>query len=265
LREGEAPSRRSSLISAFAECRPVADFHTPPHCPASRKVIFAAGELLSVVRSGLLKLVKFVGGVVFFSVSVIATNAMAAGEPGDQQSSIGLDIRRLGELIFGIKPAKSADDGLSPSIRPTVRARLKRMKPLRYDGAHRNRYVALATSYARQYGVPFALVDAVMRVESRYDFNAFNGGAVGLMQIKPRTARDIGYSGTVSGLYAPETNIRYGVKYLAGAYQRAGGEICGTVMRYQSGYYSRRLNRANLDYCAKVRAIMSSLGAIPEA
>jgi soluble lytic murein transglycosylase-like protein len=206
-----------------------------------------------------LKLVKLVGLVSFCGLSVVATNAMAAGEHGNPSSNFGLDIERLGELILGKKAGDAADEGLAPTITPKVRTRLKRVKPLRYDSTRRSRYVNLAKRYAKLYGVPFSLVDAVMRVESRYQRAAYNGGAVGLMQIKPRTARDIGYSGTVSGLYAPETNIKYGVKYLAGAFQRAEGDICGTIMRYQSGYYARRINGANLAYCAKVQSIMVSL------
>ena len=210
-----------------------------------------------------MKLVKFVGGVIFCVTCVFATHAMAAGEPGDHQSAVGLDIGRLGELILGAKPAEPPEDDLVPSIRPKMRARLKHVKPLRFDPEHRARYVALASRYAKEYGVPFALVDAVMRVESRYKRGAFSGVAVGLMQIRPGTARDIGYTGTVFGLYSPEVNIKYGVKYLAGAYQRARGEICGTIMRYHSGYYARRISRANLDYCAKVQAIMVAVGSAP--
>jgi hypothetical protein len=208
---------------------------------------------------GLLKLVKLVGVVTFCGLNVVATHAMAAGERGHPSSILGLDIERLGELILGKTATDAADDGLAPTIAPKVRTRLKRVKPLRFDPKYRNRYVELAKRYAKQYGVPYALVDGVMRVESRYQRTAYNGGAVGLMQIKPRTARDIGYSGTVSGLYAPETNIEYGVKYLAGAYRRAEGDICGTIMRYQSGYYARHINGANLAYCAKVQSIMVSL------
>ena len=39
------------------------------------------------------------------------------------------------------------------------------------------------------------------------------------MQIKPATARMIGYRGTTKALYDPETNIRWGMQYLAMAHQ----------------------------------------------
>lgn len=105
-------------------------------------------------------------------------------------------------------------------------------------------------------GVPFALAHAVIMVESRYNPRVSNGGALGLMQIKPATARGVGFEGPSSGLYDPETNIRFGMRYLASAYRQANGDLCGTVMRYQSGLYARGMNGANRAYCGKARQFM---------
>ena len=106
-------------------------------------------------------------------------------------------------------------------------------------------------------GVPFALADAVVRIESRYNPRVSNGGAMGLMQIKPATARGVGFAGSATALYHPETNVAYGMKYLAQAYRMSGGDVCGTVMRYQSGTYSKHMSAANRAYCSKARAIMA--------
>ncbi len=74
--------------------------------------------------------------------------------------------------------------------------------------------------------------------ESRYRANAMGrGGASGLMQIKLATARAMGYSGSAAGLLDPETNLTYGVKYLAGAYRTARGNHGRAVGYYASGYY----------------------------
>ena len=74
--------------------------------------------------------------------------------------------------------------------------------------------------------------------ESRYRANAMGrGGASGLMQIKLATARAMGYSGSAAGLLDPDTNLTYGVKYLAGAYRVARGNHGRTVGYYASGYY----------------------------
>ncbi|MBS7697902.1 MULTISPECIES: transglycosylase SLT domain-containing protein [unclassified Chelatococcus] len=164
----------------------------------------------------------------------------------------------MGELVLGAKkPSALIDAHSHPVIGYKGQIRVKAGKPLRYNAAYRDRYTDLIEHYAKENGLPVGLVDAVMRVESRYKRNAFSGVAVGLMQIKPSTARDIGYVGTVAGLYAPDVNIMYGVKYLAGAYRRAGGDTCGTIMRYNSGYYAKRPNATNRDYCAKVKGILA--------
>jgi soluble lytic murein transglycosylase-like protein len=122
----------------------------------------------------------------------------------------------------------------------------------------RGRYRDLIARHAQANGIPFELADAVVRIESRYNPSAHNGGAVGLMQIKPQTARGLGYGGGASGLTNPDTNLRYGMLYLAQAYRMSGGNTCATVMRYQSGHYATRMNGANRSYCSKARTIMAS-------
>ncbi len=122
----------------------------------------------------------------------------------------------------------------------------------------KGRYRDLIARHAAANGIPFSLADAVIRIESRYNPHARNGGAVGLMQIKPQTARGLGYSGGAAGLTNPDTNLRYGMLYLAQAYRMSGGNTCATVMRYQSGHYATRMSGANRSYCSKARTIMAS-------
>jgi soluble lytic murein transglycosylase-like protein len=114
---------------------------------------------------------------------------------------------------------------------------------------------ALVARHAAANGVPFALADAVVRIESRYNPRASNAGNYGLMQIRHQTARGLGYSGSAGGLLDAETNARFGMKYLALAYKLAGGDTCRTVMKYQSGHMTQHMNGANRSYCAKVRTI----------
>lgn len=114
---------------------------------------------------------------------------------------------------------------------------------------------ALVARHAAENGVPFALADAVVRIESRYNPRASNAGNYGLMQIRHQTARGMGYSGSAGGLLDAETNARYAMKYLAQAYRLAGGDTCKTVMKYQSGHMTTRMSGANRTYCAKVRTI----------
>jgi soluble lytic murein transglycosylase-like protein len=91
--------------------------------------------------------------------------------------------------------------------------------------------------HAQQEGVPEALVHRVVIRESRYKPGVVGaGGAMGLMQIKLGTAREMGYTGTAAGLLDPETNLTYAVRYLAGAYRVAGGSADRAVANYARGY-----------------------------
>ena len=93
-------------------------------------------------------------------------------------------------------------------------------------------YTTLVSRYATSYGVPVSLAHAVIGIESNYRPDTRgSAGEIGLMQIKPATARMMGYSGSASGLFDPETNIKYGMKYLGLAHQLGGGTTCGTILQ----------------------------------
>lgn len=118
-------------------------------------------------------------------------------------------------------------------------------------------YDKIIARHAAAHGVPVALAHAVVRVESNYRPNARGkAGEIGLMQIKPATARMMGYSGSAKGLYDPDTNIRYGMKYLAKAHELGGGDTCGTILRYNAGHAAKRMNPTSAAYCAKVKRHM---------
>ncbi len=115
-------------------------------------------------------------------------------------------------------------------------------------------YDTIIARYASTYGVPVSLAHAVIRVESNYRAGAKgSAGEIGLMQIKPATARMMGYSGSAKGLYDPDTNVRYGMKYLAMAHELGGGDTCGTILRYNAGHAARRMNPVSAAYCSKVK------------
>ncbi len=116
---------------------------------------------------------------------------------------------------------------------------------------------SLIHKHASENGIPFKLADAVVRIESRYNSDARNGPYMGLMQIHPSTARSLGYSGDSSGLLDPDTNLRYGIKYLAMAYRLANGDTCGTVMRYQGGHRAVTMTSSAQKYCSKIKMIFA--------
>lgn len=123
----------------------------------------------------------------------------------------------------------------------------------------KSQYAMLIRKAAAKHGVPVKIAKAVVEVESNFNPRARgSAGEVGLMQIKPATARGIGYRGSTRALYDPATNLEWGMKYLAGAHKRAGGDLCGTILRYNAGHYAKRMNPVSRRYCSKVKHILAS-------
>ena len=107
--------------------------------------------------------------------------------------------------------------------------------------------------YARVYDVPPSLIHRVIQRESGYNPRARNGPYYGLMQILPQTARTMGYRGSPSGLLDADTNLKYAVKYLRGAWLVANRNESRAVMWYARGYY----------YEAKRRGMLRETGLRP--
>jgi soluble lytic murein transglycosylase len=82
------------------------------------------------------------------------------------------------------------------------------------------RYSWIIRGHAVHYRLDAALLAAVIESESKFDPNArSSAGAVGLMQLTPRTAEGIaeytgGHNFHLSDLTNPEINVRYGAWYL---------------------------------------------------
>ncbi len=98
-------------------------------------------------------------------------------------------------------------------------------------------FSSLIARYSAAYTVPESLIRRVIRRESGGNPHTVSRGNYGLMQIKLATARGLGYSGGAAGLLDADTNMRYAVKYLAGAWKLSGGSEARAVHYYASGYY----------------------------
>jgi len=105
----------------------------------------------------------------------------------------------------------------------------------------------LIEKYAAIYDVPVDLVHRVVIRESTHNPAARNGPYYGLMQILPQTARGIGYKGTNEGLMDAETNLRWGVKYLRGAWLLSDGDYDTAISWYARGYYYEAKRRGMLE------------------
>jgi Transglycosylase SLT domain len=76
----------------------------------------------------------------------------------------------------------------------------------------------------------------------------------------PPTARMLGHQGNNQDLAIPETNIRLGATYLAGAWKLSKQDICTAVMKYRAGHNETRFSVLSVRYCVRVREHLASLG-----
>lgn len=121
-------------------------------------------------------------------------------------------------------------------------------------------YRAMIEREAKALDVPAKLALAVVQVESGFDAGKKGeDGKVGLFQITPRIARALGYKGSDRDLADPDVNVRWGVKYLAGARKRAGGDLCRTAMKYLGGHYTETQTAVHTAYCGRVREAMARI------
>jgi soluble lytic murein transglycosylase-like protein len=161
-----------------------------------------------------------------------------------------------------VRPLTAAD--LPPS-NPLVGGRLPRISlAFRPDWhAGRSAYRAIVEQEAQAVGLSPGLVDAVMAVESGYNPAVVGfDGEIGLMQILLPTARMMGFAGTAEQLAQPEINIRYGAKYLAGAWQLADGDLCTATMKYRAGLGETRFSYLSVEYCMRVRGHLAAQGEV---
>jgi soluble lytic murein transglycosylase-like protein len=90
------------------------------------------------------------------------------------------------------------------------------------------RVIAVAT----REGLDPALVLAVVEAESGQEANAISPkGAVGLMQVLPETAAEIGYPDAAD----PASNLEAGCRYLAALLESFGGDVELALAAYNAG------------------------------
>ena len=97
--------------------------------------------------------------------------------------------------------------------------------------------------YATHYGVPPELIGALIDVESRWNPKAVsNKGAMGLMQLMPKTARRFG----AFDPFNVEQNIAAGTRYVTALMWEFHGDLRLVTAAYYAG--DRGIAREQLDY-----------------
>jgi soluble lytic murein transglycosylase-like protein len=96
------------------------------------------------------------------------------------------------------------------------------------------RYIDLIAPTARRVGVSVALVKSIARAESAFDPDAVSPkGALGLMQVMPETAQEMGLDAT-----QPVQNIEAGTRYLKwllARYSKTKNALPKAIAAYNAG------------------------------
>jgi hypothetical protein len=134
-----------------------------------------------------------------------------------------------GKLVVSDTPRAGGGAQTTYEVHPA--AEIKTTIP--FAASHKSApYDATINEHARRQGVAEDLVRAVIQVESAFNPNAVsNKGAMGLMQLMPATALELG----VRNPFDPEQNIRGGVTYLKQLLNRYDQKVELALAAYNAG------------------------------
>jgi soluble lytic murein transglycosylase len=123
-------------------------------------------------------------------------------------------------------------------------------------------YPASIVENCARYNMPPHLIYAMMREESRFDYNAVSrAGAMGLMQLMPATseqvAGELGFpDGVHERLFMPEINLTFGIWYASHLLKRAAGDAPMMLSAYNAGFgNAKRWFRPNTSTIRAVESI----------
>jgi hypothetical protein len=141
-----------------------------------------------------------------------ATNPSATGAVAPKDTSNAVKTNKAG-FVVRTNPVNPADSNAARAI-------------------SRDRLETLVLTVANRYHVDPALVRAVMQVESGGNPTAVSRkGALGLMQVMPETAMQMG----VTSVFDPQQNLEAGVKTLHGLLVRYDGDLDKALAAYNAG------------------------------
>jgi len=173
---------------------------------------------------------------VLILVGMLATWAIPAhGQIVSYKDSDGKRVFINAEPVNVLRPARipllrTAANGITPSTTQSSFAASLEMSAA--DKANREKIEQMIREVSVRYRVDPALVRAVMQTESNWNSRAVSRkGALGLMQLGPGTAQQLG----VNNAFDPKQNLDGGVRYLHMLLERYNGDLDRALAAYNAG------------------------------
>lgn len=135
------------------------------------------------------------------------------------------------------------------------------------ESTYNNSLTSLFQKASDTYGVPISLLTAMAKQESSFQADATSSsGAMGIMQLMPATAAELG----CSDAYDPEQNIMAGAKYISQLLQKYDGNVSLALAAYNAG--SNNVDKyggippfeETQNYVAKITAYMNEGVTLPD-
>jgi hypothetical protein len=233
----QALARQRSAMTDGEQVAAWADFSLMTEAitgePAEGLPVFDIVE--TAVRSGVGLRVRAARGVTSRdgAASLLLAVGYSARETADVVSGrIGRSALDTAELMIAAGQGRDAAANYLDSQYAGMRAIRDRQNapPVRGQRGSSGPFDDLIERYASMHAVESALVRAIIQVESAFNPRArSHAGAVGLMQLMPGTARELGVDP-----FVPAQNIEGGVRYLSQLLKRFGA-VDVALVAYNAG------------------------------